>query len=139
MENLIIEVIYLIYFLFLIGSLIGFYIYSKKKFKEKINFKEVWGLFLIMVLLRAVDVISTIYFTNKIGIEYEGNLIAKTFMTEFGIIPGITIVYISSIPLMLSWFIIVNYIFRNKKIGWKIFKTAIIVIGIIIPIINFSV
>lgn len=130
---------WIIYLLtFIACLLVGLYIYINKKLREQVNLKEVWKLLLIVMILRIFDVISTIYFTNKIGIEYEGNLVARTLMTQFGIIPGMIMIYISTIPLMFFWFIIVNYIFKNKKIGWKIFSWIMIAIGIIVPIVNFS-
>jgi hypothetical protein len=133
------EIWIILYILTIILAVIGIFIYFKKSLKTKVNLKEVWQLFWIILLLRIFDVLSTIYFTNKLGIEYEGNLIARAFMFQFGIIPGILLIFILSLPMMFFWYVLINYIFRNKKIGWKIFRIIIIMISVIIPIINFSV
>jgi hypothetical protein len=134
--------IWMIYFITLIGySLAGVYIYWKKRLRAKVNMKEIWQLFGIVTLFRVFDVLSTIYFTNKLGIEYEGNLIARAFMMQYGIIPGILTISLLTIPLMFFWFVLMNYIFGQTKkgIGWKIFKVLIIMISAIVPIINLSV
>jgi hypothetical protein len=131
------EIWIILYILTIITALIGVFIFSQKKLRVRVNLKEVWQLFWIVILLRIFDVISTIYFTNKLGIEYEGNLIAKAFMSQFGIIPGILLIFILSIPMMFFWYVLVNYIFKNQKLGWKTFRIIVIIISVIIPIINF--
>lgn len=134
--------ILMIYFVTLIGySSIGVYIYWKKRLRAKVNMKDVWQLFGIVTLFRVFDVLSTIYFTNKLGIEYEGNLIARAFMMQYGILPGIITVFLFTLPLTFFWFILMNYIFGQTKngIGWKIFKVLLITISAIVPIINLSV
>ena len=130
----------------LIGSLIlfsltigGIFIYSQKKLKKRVNMKEVMYLFWIEFILKIFDVLSTIYFTHKIGVEYEGNILAKFFMLQLGIIPGIILFFIISLPLLFFWFVLMNFIFdKGKRIGWIIFKALIITIGVIVPLINFS-
>lgn len=130
--------IYFIYFVTLIAySGVGIYIYSKERLKQQVNMKEVWKLFWIIVVLRVFDVLSTIYFTTKLGTEYEGNLIARAFMDYFGIHGGIALIFLLSIPFMFFWFIMINYIFKNKT-GWRIFKVLMITISIIVPLINLS-
>ena len=127
---------YLIYFITLIAySLVGVYIYFNKRLRKKVNLKEVYKLFWIIFLLRIFDVLSTIYFTRKLGIEYEGNLIARAFMEFFGIIPGVLLIFSLTIPLIFFWFILLNYIFKNG-IGWRIFKVIMIIISILVPLIN---
>jgi hypothetical protein len=136
MEN---NIIWLIYFFTLAAySLVGVFIYTKKRLREKVNLKEVWQLFWIVLILKIFDILSTIYFTKKLGIEYEGNLIAKDFMTYLGIVPGILLISLLSIPIMFYWFVLINYIFKNGK-GWKFFKMLILAISIIVPLINLSV
>jgi hypothetical protein len=131
------DITWLIYFISLMGlSLIGIFIYSKKRLREKVNMKEVWQFFWIIFILRIFDVISTIYFTKKIGIEYEGNVLARIFMEHLGIYLGISMIFFLTIPLMFFWFVLLNYILKDK-IGWKIFKMLTLTISIIIPIINF--
>lgn len=128
--------IWFVYFLTLIGySCVGIYIYSKPRLKEKVNMKEVFQLFWIVLILRVFDVLSTIYFTTKLGVEYEGNLIARAFMQFFGIHLGISLIFLLSIPLIFFWFVMLNYIFKNG-VGWRTFKVIIITISVVIPLIN---
>jgi hypothetical protein len=135
MEN---YTVWLIYFFTLIGyALIGVFIYSQKRLREKVNLKEVWQLFWIIIILRAFDVLSTIYFTNKIGIEYEGNLIARAFMFQFGNVIGILLISLLIIPIMFFWFVLLNYIFKDNKMGWKFFRALMITVSVIVPLINF--
>jgi hypothetical protein len=119
----------------------GIFVYSKQKLKKQVNMKEVLRLFWIIFILKILDVLSTIYFTHKIGIEYEGNILAKFFMLQLGIVPGIILLFIISLPLIFFWFILMNFIFNRpgKRIGWVIFKALMIAIGIIVPLINLSV
>jgi len=132
-------IVWLIYFITFIGlSSVGIYIYAKERLREKVNLDEVFQLFWIVIILRIFDVLSTVYFTNKIGIETEGNLIARAFMLQFGIGPGIILMFMLSIPLMFFWFILINYLFKNR-FGWKLFRALIITISIIVPLMNLSV
>ena len=119
----------------------GIYVYSRQKLRKQVDMKEVLRLFWIMFILKIFDVLSTIYFTHKIGIEYEGNIIAKFFMLQLGIVPGIVLLFIISLPLLFFWFILMNFIFNKpgKGKGWIIFKALMITIGIIVPLINLSV
>jgi tetrahydromethanopterin S-methyltransferase subunit G len=136
----IVEIIYaLAYLIALTVSIVGVYIYSRKKLRQKVNLKEVWQFFWIMLLLRLFDIISTIYFTNKIGIQYEGNILARDIMFQFGIIPGMLLVYIIQIPLMFFWFVWINYRFKKNKKYWRYFKIIMVAISVIIPSYNFSV
>ena len=119
----------------------GIYVYSRQKLRKQVDMKEVLRLFWIMFILKIFDVLSTIYFTHKIGIEYEGNIIAKFFMLQLGIVPGIVLLFIISLPLLFFWFILMSFIFSKpgREIGWIIFKALMISIGIIVPLINLSV
>jgi hypothetical protein len=101
--------------------------------------KEVWKLFCIVTILRVFDVLSTIYFTNKIGIEYEGNIIAQAFMLQFGNVIGIILISLLTIPMLFFWFILLNYILKEHKIGWSLFKALMITVSVIVPLINLSV
>lgn len=131
------EITWIIYFFSLIGlSCVGMFIYSKKRLREKVNMKDVWQLFWIISIFKVFDVISTIYFTRKLGIEYEGNVLARMFMEYFGIYWGISIIFFLTLPLMLFWFILLNYVFKGH-IGWKLFKILIVTISVIVPLINF--
>lgn len=130
--------IWFIYFLTLAGySLVGVYIYSKERLKQKVNMKEVYNFFGIILLLRVFDVLSTIYFTSKLGIEYEGNLLARAFMSYFGIYWGISLIFLLSIPLMFFWFILLNYVFKNGT-GWKIFKGIMLFVCVVVPLLNLT-
>jgi hypothetical protein len=136
MEN---HIMWLILFFITIGyALIGVFIYSQKRLREKVNMKEVWKLFCIVTALRVFDVLSTIYFTNKIGIEYEGNIIAQAFMLQFGNVFGIILISLLTIPMLFFWFILLNYVLK-KKIWWGLFKALMITVSVIVPLINLSV
>jgi hypothetical protein len=119
----------------------GIFVCSQQKLKKQVNMKEVLRLFWIIFILKIFDVLSTIYFTHKIGVEYEGNILAKFFMLQLGIVPGIILLFIISLPLIFFWFILMNFIFNRpgKRMGWVIFKALMITIGIIVPLINLSV
>jgi hypothetical protein len=141
MEN---YIIWLISAITLSGLAInGIFVYSQQKLRKQVNMKEVLQLFWIIFILKILDVLSTIYFTHKIGIEYEGNILAKFFMLHLGIVPGIILLFIISLPLMFFWFVLMNFIFnkpgRRKGMGWIIFKALMIAIGVIVPLINLSV
>jgi hypothetical protein len=127
--------IYYIYFaIVLLYAIFGAYVYVYRK--EKINIKEVMNLFWISLILRSFDFLSTVFFTTRLGIDYEGNLIARVFMYMFGIWGGLFVSLAFFIPLTFFLFVAVN--FSTKDLGWKIFKITIILIGIFVPIINLS-
>lgn len=137
MENYILML--LILFIYILEFIIGLFIYTNKKLIKKVNLKEVWKLFWIMFVLKIVDILSTIYFINKLDVSFEGNIIARNIMLQLGVIPGMLLFSILSLPIMFFWFILVNYIFKGKnKLGWKIFKAIIISITIIVILINIS-
>jgi len=127
---------YYFYFaVLIIFSIFGVYIYFKKG--EKFNRQEVLNLFLISCGLRVFDFISTIYFTSKLGIDMEGNILARILMYMFGTYAGLFICSAFLIPLTFFLFVAVNYSTRNG-IAWKIFKIIVIITGIMVPIINFA-
>jgi hypothetical protein len=90
-----------------------------------------------MIVLKIIDVISTIYFTTRIGVQFEANPVARETMLLFGIVPGMILLFILLLPLMFFWFVMVNFMFNKHKWGWNIFKVIMIIIAIIIPINNF--
>lgn len=102
------------------------------------NFKEVWQLFWIVFVLHIFDILSTIYFVNKIGVEYEGNIIARTVMIWFGTVPGLLLFFIITLPILFFTYVFINYLFKNHKLGWKIYAGIIITISIIVPIYNLT-
>jgi hypothetical protein len=125
--------IYYIYFIiFILYAIFGAYIYTYKK--ERIEIKEVMNLFWINLILKIFDVLSTVFFTTRLGIDYEGNLIARVFMYMFGIWGGLIVSLAFLVPLTFFLFVAVN--FFTKGIGWKIFKIIIILMGFFVPIIN---
>lgn len=129
------------YFGLILCSLIGAIIYSRKAYRKNINFTEIWHFFWIISALRVLDVLSTLRFVYKLGIEYEGNLVAKLFMTQFGIVPGIILIYVTSMPLLFFWLVLARFAFNGsayKNKIWKLFKAVLLAISIIIPIVNMS-
>jgi hypothetical protein len=118
-------------------SSVGAVMYFKKDLRKKVDLKEVWRFFWVMVVLKTCDVLSTIYFTNKIGIEYEGNLLAKSFMLKFGILWGLFLITIIMLVFVFFWTVFMNYVFKKTK-KWKIFKATLIVSNIIVVIINMT-
>lgn len=118
-------------------SLFGIYIYSRPYLRERVNFKQVWGLFGIFCFLKIFDILSTAYFTSKLGISYEGNMFVREFMNIFGIWGGLAVSTIIFIPYAFFLFLSVNYVAKNGR-GWKIFKMIIITIGVLVPIVNLG-
>lgn len=116
-------------------AVVGIYIYSRRSLRERVNMRQVWSLFWIFNFLKIFDILSTIYFTTRIGIEYEGNLLTRVLMEQFGIFGGLGLVTIFFIPFSFFFFLTFNYIFKNGK-GWKVFKMIIITVSILVPLIN---
>ena len=119
-------------------SSVGAVIYFKKDLKKKLDLKEIWTFFWIITGLRICDVLSTIYFTSKIGIEFEGNLLAKFFMQKFGIVSGLCYISIITLVFVFFWIVFMSYAFKDE-VGmkkWKIFKATLIVTHIIVIILN---
>lgn len=128
---------YSLYYIFVMSMVVyGVYIYYKKK--EKFNRKEVMELFIISCVLKIFDFTSTIYFTNKLGIEYEGNMLARFLMFIFGNYMGLVVSLAIMLPMIFFLFVAINYSLRDE-IGWKIFKIIFIIVGILIPIWNYLV
>ena len=131
--------------LYIIASVVviyGIIIFSKKKMMKKVDYKDVLYFFKIVFILKILDCLSTAYFSYKIGIENEANLMVRIFMTYLGIPLGIFISLMISLPALFFWLIAVNYYFKNivvKPNLWKIFKIIIIIIISTIIILNMSV
>lgn len=126
---------YFFYACFIIGMgcvVYGIYVYIYKK--EKVKMDEVMSLFWINIVLKGFDGFSTFFFAKRLGIEYEGNILARFFMNNFGIINGVIVSTILFIVLTFFIFVAVNS--QIKKTGWKIFRIGIILTGILIPIMN---
>ena len=126
------------YIVSFICFIFGVYIYYKKDLRKKVNMKQVWNFFILISVLRILDILSTIYFTTKIGIVYEGNLAARTIMTYLGISLGMSTLYLLSLPFTFFWFVLLNYLF-SKNFGWRFFQGLMITVSIIVPLINMSV
>jgi hypothetical protein len=134
---------FFVYYSSFIITVFGIYIYSQKELRQKINQKDVWNLFYVMTILRFCDVLSTISFTSKLGIQYEGNVVARLLMTQFGIVSGMLLMFLIFLPLMFFWISSVNFIFDrpeqpSRRFGWKLFKVIIITLNIIVIFINLS-
>lgn len=133
---------YILLLLSFIIFITGIYVYFKKKLRAEVNLKEVWKLFWTIQILKVFDVLTTIGFTSKLGIEYEINPIARFFMLQFGIITGLIMMSVLLMPFTFFWLVLANYITENNKIGtsilWKIYKGIIIGVFIITIIINLS-
>jgi len=133
-----IETLYWIaYIITFICFVLGIYIYFKKDLRKKVNMKQVWNFFILISVLRILDVLSTIYFAKKIGVAYEGNLAARLMMSHFGITLGMSTIYLISLPYIFFWFILLNYLF-GKNFGWRFFQGLMITVSIIVPLINMS-
>ena len=129
------NVLYLAYFIIvIIYACFGAYIFTYRK--DKINMKQVMNLFWISLILRAFDLGSTILFTSKLGIDYEGNLIARVLMFMFGIWGGLIISLLILVPVMFFIFVAINSMV--KEFGWKMFYMIVVVIGILVPISNLT-
>ena len=129
-------IFYLFAIIYLITAITGIYICSNKQLKQDVDFKDVWQFFLLMIVLRLCDVISTIYFASHLTAEAEMNVLAKLFMTDIGIVPGIIMLFLISMPMIYLWLINVNYLLDKKY--WGLFKIILTIVSIIIPIYNMS-
>lgn len=132
---------WIIFFCMIVGcSFFGIYIYSKPYLREKVNLRQVWELFWIFNFLKIFDILSTVYFTSRLGIEYEGNLLVRELMNVFGIWGGLGVASLLFIPYSFFLFLSINYVSNvsNNGIIWKIFKILIITVGIIVPLINIG-
>jgi hypothetical protein len=124
--------------LLLLFTALGIYIYCSKHLKERVNMKEVWQLFGIIFFLKIFDILSTLYFISILGIEAEGNLLAKIFMYKLGINAGLLLIFLFSLPNLFFMFILTNYVFRNT-LAWQTFKMTIITVNVLVPLINLSI
>lgn len=118
-------------------SLFGIYIYSRPYLREKANLKQVWGLFGIFCFLKIFDILSTAYFSTRLGVSYEGNIVVRELMNTFGIWGGLAFSTLIFIPYSFFLFLSVNYVAKNGT-GWKIFKMIVITIGVLVPIVNLG-
>jgi hypothetical protein len=115
---------------------LGYFIF--KKLNHKINFEEIFNLFIIWSFLRIFDILTTINFAYRDGIHYELNAFAKTMMYVFGIIPGISLTYLISLPVTLGLLIIVNYLLKKNNFAWELCKFMIFSISILVPLHNLK-
>ena len=127
---------YFFYTCFVIGIscvIYGIYIFIYKR--KKVNMEEVMSLFWINIVLKGFDGLSTIFFTKRLGIEYEGNVLARFFMNNLGITVGVIASVALFILLTFFVFITINLQIKNSR-GWKVFRIGIILTGILVPILN---
>jgi len=126
---------YSLYYIFVMSlTIYGIFIYVKKK--EQFNMREVMELFIIFCLLKIFDFTSTIYFTNKLGIEYEANILARFLMHMFGNYIGLIVALAIITPMVFFLFVTINCLSKDG-ISWKIFKIIIILMSIFVPIYNY--
>ena len=123
------------YIVAFICFILGVYIYYRKDLRKKVNMKQVWNFFILISVLRILDILSTIYFTTKMGVEYEGNLIARLMMSYLGITFGMSTLYLLSLPFTFFWFVSLNYLL-SKNFGWRFFQILMVATSIIVPIYN---
>ena len=127
------NILYITYFTIVIAfALFGAYIYVYRK--DKINITQVVRLFYISLILRVFDTASTILFTSILGIQYEGNLIVRTLMYQFGIFGGLAVSILILVPTMFFIYVATNSMVKDY--GWKMFCVIIIISGLLIPIYN---
>jgi hypothetical protein len=131
------EPYYLYFTLLLTYSVFGIYVFIKKK--SDINLKEIVNLFMIMFVFRIFDLLSTVFFISKLGIEAEANLIAKNLMNSYGVYYGLFLSSLILFPLTFFLFVAANYSLKNTRLGWAIFKIVVLVVCITVPIINLAV
>ncbi len=100
---------------------------------------------IILMILHALDLLSTYIWVNRFGIRGELNPLARLFLYQLGIVPGLlTKLVIVDIPLVASiyWFTkkwkdtkgVANPIL--KMIFAKVNPLAIVLLGQIIVLIN---
>ena len=122
----------------IILGILGFAHYRNDKFFKPF-LKKFWWILLFPI----ADLISTIVFIERIGIEYEGNPLTKYLYLELGY-PGLIINYVFTcfiiFMLFCGVFFLSNYAFKTKKVKKKYtrkqwinldFKTAKIIFIII--------
>ena len=68
----------------------------------------------IMLVLPVFDVCSTILFTSKLGICYEGNLFAREILSRVGNV-GFIILYLYAIAILFSFLFIVLFVLIKSK------------------------
>lgn len=129
--TLLVYTIFLYIWVIVIGSIILFV----PKLRKKIDLDDIFRLFLLTAFLRIFDVLSTIYFVSKIGIENEFNEVARLSMSNIGIIPGMILVYIIALPVSFFLYVVV-YKILDKGLAWKIFKIGAITVSAIVPFWN---
>lgn len=116
---------------------------SFKYYRKRINFPEVINVFIITSFLRIFDILTTINFAYKSGIDYEFNTFSRTLMEHIGIIPGMTLTYILILPVWFCMLIIINLfttIYQDEKenFPWELSKFIIFSIAIIVPLHNLK-
>ena len=129
------QIWWIMYSITILVFIFGVYVFFNKKLRKKVNMKQVWSLFILISVLRILDILSTIYFTTKMGVEYEGNLIARLMMSYLGITFGMSTLYLLSLPFTFFWFVLLNYLF-SKNFGWRFFQILMVATSIIVPIYN---
>ena len=119
-----------------IVSLLAIYILVHKR--KKLNFKKIWKFIIIIYFLKIFDILSTLFFVGKLGIEAEGNSIARFFMNYFGVIPGLVFhtIFIFPFIFLLSCAIMNMTQELEKEWIWKVFSWIFIFFAIVIPIYN---
>ena len=129
------QIWWIMYSITILVFIFGVYVFFNKKLRKKVNMKQVWNFFILISVLRILDILSTIYFTTKMGVEYEGNLIARLMMSYLGITFGMSTLYLLSLPFTFFWFVSLNYLL-SKNFGWRFFQILMVATSIIVPIYN---
>ena len=120
----------------LIAAITGLIIFIKNK--NEIDLKKIKIFMFFFFLVSIPDVFTTYLFTKKLGIHYEGNLLARTLMYKFGIVWGMFLAKLIAFPIIFFISMIPLYAeFKTGKPFFKAYAIAFIAIGIIICINNF--
>ena len=108
------------------------------KQRKYINFKSIFIFIIILAVLSIPDIFTTFLFVSKAGIIMEGNITARWFMYNFGLIKGLIFHRVFfAIPLLFFLSIIPNYLENKTKIPYfKLLAGIMIMAGILIPFWN---
>ena len=90
------------------------------------------------MMLQLLDALSTLRFTGILGIESEGNAMARWFFSEFGMLAGNILFSVTVVPLTMGSALYLFYrIFDGGKLLWYIIW-CVNIFQIITVIINYS-
>lgn len=112
------------FFLLFYGFFIISGIWSYLKIRKTKHVQELYKVFQLIIFLPFLDMISTILFTSKLGIEYEGNEFLRVLFYKIGDF-CFPVMYVIAVIIWMSFVATVFYAFRFTFKGYNFSKKSV--------------